>query len=67
MEISQGNNLCSYLYLKLAKMSLFFFFPYFFFLLQNWRTGERRGPASRGGWALITMGEGRWREKGLGG
>jgi hypothetical protein len=29
MEMSQGNTLCSYLYLKQAKMSffLFFFFP----------------------------------------
>jgi hypothetical protein len=30
MEISQGNSLCNYLYLKQAKISLF---P--FFLLQN--------------------------------
>jgi hypothetical protein len=28
MEISQGNSLCSYLYLKQAKMSLFSFFLY---------------------------------------
>jgi hypothetical protein len=34
MEISQGNSLYSYLYLKQAKMSFLFFF-----LLQNQRTG----------------------------
>jgi hypothetical protein len=32
IEISQGNALCSYLYLKQGKMSFFFFF-----LLQNLR------------------------------
>jgi hypothetical protein len=34
MELSQGNSLCSYLYLKQAKISCFSFY---FFLLQNWR------------------------------
>jgi hypothetical protein len=35
LEISQGNCLCSYLYLKEVKTSFFFFF-----LQQNRRTGE---------------------------
>jgi hypothetical protein len=30
-EISQGNPLCSYLYLKQAKMSFFFFLSFFFY------------------------------------
>jgi hypothetical protein len=34
MGISQGNSLCSYLYLKQAKMSFFSFLP-----SQNWTTG----------------------------
>jgi hypothetical protein len=38
MEISQGNSLCSYLYLKLAKMS---FFSFLYFPLQNRRISER--------------------------
>jgi hypothetical protein len=37
MEISQGISLCSYLYLKQAKVSDFSFFLLF---LQNQRTGE---------------------------
>jgi hypothetical protein len=40
MEMSQGNSLCSYL--KQTKM-------YFFFLLQNWRTG-RQEQVQFGGW-----------------
>jgi hypothetical protein len=32
-EVSQGNSLCSYLYLKQAKMSHFFFLSVLFFLL----------------------------------
>jgi hypothetical protein len=39
METTQGNSLCSYLYLKLAKMSCFSFYLLSFFLLQNLRTG----------------------------
>jgi hypothetical protein len=35
-EISQGNSLCSYLYLKQPKM---YFFSVLFFLLQNRRAG----------------------------
>jgi hypothetical protein len=39
METTQGNSLCSYLYLKLAKMPCFSFLSFMFFLLQNLRTG----------------------------
>jgi hypothetical protein len=37
MEISQGNSLCSYLYLKQAKMSMFLLF--FLFSSTKMRTG----------------------------
>jgi hypothetical protein len=44
MEISQGNSLCSYLYLKQAKNVIFF-------LLQNWRTrGQNKSCPRIGGW-----------------
>jgi hypothetical protein len=39
MEITQGISLCSYLYLKLAKIPCFSNYILCFFLLQNWRTG----------------------------
>jgi hypothetical protein len=42
MEISQGNSLCSYLYLKQTKMSFFFFF-----LLQNQSTREQNRSCQR--------------------
>jgi hypothetical protein len=38
MEISQGNSLCSFIYLKQAKMSCFSFLSFLFFLLQSQRT-----------------------------
>jgi hypothetical protein len=61
MELSQGNSLGSYLYLKQAKMS------FFFFLLYKIREQEdRTGPA----WGLEgsgTNGRGWWRGKGVGG
>jgi hypothetical protein len=41
METIQGNSLCSYLYLKVAK-TLFLFLSFMFFLLQNRRTGGWR-------------------------
>jgi hypothetical protein len=40
METTQGNSLCSYLYLKLAKMSCFFFYPVCFFF---YKIGEQEG------------------------
>jgi hypothetical protein len=44
MELSQGNSLCSYLYLKQAKISLVFFFFY--------KIGEQEGRQilPKGGW-----------------
>jgi hypothetical protein len=56
MEIPQGKSLDSYLYLKQAKMSCFSFYLFFFFLLQNQRTGRwnksclgrRAGPSGKG-------------------
>jgi hypothetical protein len=47
MDISQGNSLCSYLYLKQSKNVIFSLF--FFFLLQNWRTGGQNRPCQRRG------------------
>jgi hypothetical protein len=63
MEISQGNSLCSYLYLKQAKM--FFILSFLFFLLQNWRTGGWKNscPEGRAG----TSGRGKWWGKRVGG
>jgi hypothetical protein len=49
LEILQGNSLCNYLYLKQAKMLGIFFF----FLLQNRRTGGQNRSSLRvqgGGW-----------------
>jgi hypothetical protein len=50
MEISQGNSMYSYLYLKLAKTSSFSFNLSCFFLLQNQRTGEWHKSCGGGGW-----------------
>jgi hypothetical protein len=41
MELSQGNSLCSYLYLRQAKMSSFFLF---FFLYKTEEQEGRTGP-----------------------
>jgi hypothetical protein len=48
METSQGNSLCSYLYLKLAKMSCFSFSLFSFAKSEN-RRAEQVLP-SREGW-----------------
>jgi hypothetical protein len=48
MEISQGNTMCIYLYLKVAKTSFFFLYFSFFF----YKLGEkesRLGPDQGGG------------------
>jgi hypothetical protein len=47
MELSQGNSLCSYLYLKL-KCHVFILSFLFFFLLQNWRTRRVQQAPPRG-------------------
>jgi hypothetical protein len=49
MEISQGNSMYSYFYLKQAKMTCFSLYLFSFFSLQNWRTS----PAHRGGLAPV--------------
>jgi hypothetical protein len=55
MEISQGNSLCSYLYLKQAKMSCFSFSLF---------SSKKIKEQERG---VGTSGRGRWLEKGIGG
>jgi hypothetical protein len=53
MEISQGNSLCSYLYLKKAKMSCFSFYLFSYII------GEQEGrtsPAQGGGLAPVWAG-----------
>jgi hypothetical protein len=57
MEISQGNSLCSYLYLKLAKMSYFaiYLLSFFFYKIrgvqnrfcQGWGWHQWRGGGGR--------------------
>jgi hypothetical protein len=41
MEISQGNSLCSYLYLKKAKIPCFAFYlsSFFFYTIREWEEG----------------------------
>jgi hypothetical protein len=48
MEISQGNSLCSHLYLKQAKMSCFSFYLFSFFFFKIREQEGRIGPAQRG-------------------
>jgi hypothetical protein len=62
METTQGISLCSYLYLKVAKMPCFSF--YLFFLLQNQRA-RRWNRFYRGG-GFNTEGEGEVMRKGVG-
>jgi hypothetical protein len=47
-EISQRNSLCSYLYLKQAKMSCFSFYPFSFFMYIIGEQEGRTSPAQRG-------------------
>jgi hypothetical protein len=61
MEISQENSPCSYLYLKQAKMSSFFFFSFF----SSTKSENRRaGQVPPRGWAG-TSGKSRWWGKGV--
>jgi hypothetical protein len=57
MEISQGNSLCSYLYLLQAKMSCFTFYLFSFCFC---KTGEQEGGTSlaSGGAGLTPVGGG---------
>jgi hypothetical protein len=57
MEIPQGISLCSYRYLKQAKMSCFFLF--IFFLLQNQRTGGLNPVRDWGSWHQWESGGGK--------
>jgi hypothetical protein len=59
MEISQGNSLCSHLYLKLEKKVMFFFSSFLFCKIREQE--GRRDPAQGGG--LAPVGEGWWQEK----
>jgi hypothetical protein len=62
MEISQGNSLCSYLYVKQAKNVMFFILSLFFCTKSEGRTGSMgRGEV------LTAVGRGRWQGKGVGG
>jgi hypothetical protein len=63
MEIAQENSLCSSLYLKQAKMSLFFPFLFFFSSIKS--ENRRVKQVLSGG--LVPVGGGRWQEKGVGG
>jgi hypothetical protein len=46
MEISQGNSLCSYLYLKQAKKNFLFLFSLFFFFKMR----EQEGGTGQAQW-----------------
>jgi hypothetical protein len=53
MEISQGNSLCNYLYLKLAKMSCFPFYFFVFLIFKIREQEQETGPAQQGGLAPV--------------
>jgi hypothetical protein len=60
MKMPQQNSLCSYLYLKEAKVS---FFSFFFYKIREQE--GRTGPVGGGG--FVPVGRGRWLENELGG
>jgi hypothetical protein len=60
-EMSQGNSLYSYLYLKQAKMSCFSFYLFSFSFYKIDEQDGGTSPAQRG--RIATMGRGRWQEK----
>jgi hypothetical protein len=64
MEISQGNYLHSYIYLKQAKMSCFSFYLFSFLLLQNQRTGGQNKSCPRGRTGISRSGAVRGRRVG---
>jgi hypothetical protein len=53
MKIPQGNALCSYLHLKQAKMSHFYFSLFSFFLYKIIEQDGETGPAQGGGLASV--------------
>jgi hypothetical protein len=66
MEITQGNSLCSYLYLKLAKMPCFSFYVLWFFFYKI-KEQEGRTGSARVGWGVDTSGSGEVPGRGIGG
>jgi hypothetical protein len=62
METTQGNSLCSSLYLKLAKMSCFSFYLFFFYKIREQEGGT--GSVCVLGGRVGTSGKGRWQGKG---
>jgi hypothetical protein len=66
METTQGNSLCSYLYLKLAKMHVFLIIFYVFFFSYKIREQEGRTGSVLGERGLAQM-EGGVVGKGIGG
>jgi hypothetical protein len=64
IEISVGNSLCSYLYLKQAEMSCFSFYLFSFSFYKSREQESRIGPAQWGWGALVEKGRG-GKEKGL--
>jgi hypothetical protein len=59
MVISQGNSLCSYVYLKQTKVSFFFSF----FSSAKLKNRRQNGSCPREGWPV---GGGKWQGKGVG-
>jgi hypothetical protein len=64
METTQGDSLCSYLYLKLAKTPCFSFYLLWFLFhkIREWKGGT--GSPQGGGRELALKGGGRWWGKG---
>jgi hypothetical protein len=61
METTQGNSLCSYPYLKLAKITCFSFYLLFF---SSTKSENRRAEQVLLQGGLAPVGEKRWKEKG---
>jgi hypothetical protein len=66
METTQENSLCSYLYLKLAKMPWFSYYLLWCFFSKIREQEGRTGSALRGR-GVGTDGKGRWMGMGIGG
>jgi hypothetical protein len=64
METTQGNSLCSSLYLKVAKMPCFCYYPLHFFF---YKIGEQEGRtgSAQWGWGLALVGGRRQWGKGV--
>jgi hypothetical protein len=66
METTQGNSLCSLLYLKLAKNIMFLFLSFMFMGFFFCKIGEQEGRtgSAQEKWGLTPVGWGRWQGKG---